>query len=330
MNYKSFIKTGLNVLGLILFKKRCPLAVSWALTYRCNGDCLYCHLSVLEKKELGTAKILSILDQLKQAGTKFIAFTGGEPLLRNDIETIIERAVSLGMNVVVNTNGRLVPEKFTAIRNISLLRISLDGPQAINDSIRGKGSFDSAIEALKISKQAGLRAQINTVISKNNAKYIPQVIDICKKLDIGVSFQPATRLVFGEKIMNPISASSKEYQAAINFLINQKLKGCRIILNSLPALKYLHYWPKKRKLNCAAGLLACRIEPDGELFACGGKPVMDLDYGIGLKEYSFDKAFRLLKKPPCDGCWCNIWLDFNLLRLLNPIVSFKIIKERLS
>ena len=175
---------------------------------------------------------------------------------------------------------------------------------------------------LKICKEQGLKADVNTVISKLNAGHIPYIVDVCSSLNVNVSFQPATEFIFGEYKKNPILPSLEQYRQAIDFLIEQKRKGCSLIVNSLPSLNYLRYWPGRKKMRCAAGVLNCRIEPDGRLYACGGKPVIDPGYGIDLKKYSFDEAFRQIKRPPCDGCWCNIWIDFNLLASFNPFTFF--------
>jgi MoaA/NifB/PqqE/SkfB family radical SAM enzyme len=329
MNYANLIKFFPYVLHAKLFKRKKPLAVSWALTYKCNSRCEYCRLSSLKKEELDTSEVLSLLDQLNLAGTRFVSFTGGEPLLREDIDEIIERAVLLGIKISVNSNGKLVSDKIGAIKKISLLRISLDGPKPINDSIRGPGSFDKAINAIETAKGIGINVEINTVISKINAGYISEVINLAEKMGVKVSFQPATHFIFRQKLPNPISPSMEEYRAAINFLIDNKKQGCDIIANTFPGLKYLYNWPQTKEIQCSAGLLSCRIEPDGTLFACGWIPILDEKDGINLRKISFARAFHLAKAPDCSGCWCDACVEFNLLTSFNPIVFLKILKEKL-
>jgi len=279
-------------------------------------------------EELELDRILSIISELNEAGTRFISFTGGEPLLREDLGEIINKATSFGIRVYVNSNGKLVPDRIDILKNASLIKISLDGPKLINDRIRGKGNFDEAIKALDLLKKTGVNVEINAVISKVNINHISEIINIAKGLNVGVSFQPATLSVFGEDIKNPISATAEEYRDVIKFLIDQKEGGSQTILNSLTSLKHLHSWPALKKLPCAAGLLSCRIEPDGKLFACGWKPVIDEKNGLDLKKYSLNRAFEMIEAPECNGCWASAVVEFNLLMSFNPNACFNFLKEK--
>ena len=90
MQSKKIISLTGAVLQAKILRRRIPFAVSWALTYRCNAKCLYCRIQDIDLKELGIKEILSILDELAAMGTRWISFTGGEPLLRDDIGEIID------------------------------------------------------------------------------------------------------------------------------------------------------------------------------------------------------------------------------------------------
>src|SRR3989339_1445427 len=94
---------GLKYINAKLFNKRVPLAVSWALTYRCNHKCSYCGLWKKETQELTAGQIFAVIDELALAGTQYIGFTGGEPLIREDIGEIIKYALSKNIKVRVNS-----------------------------------------------------------------------------------------------------------------------------------------------------------------------------------------------------------------------------------
>ena len=153
MQIKQLLSAACAVLKVKIFKKSVPLALSWALTFRCNQRCKYCGIWQNECEELGTKDILSSLKQFKRLGTKWISFTGGEPLLREDIGKIIKQAKENGMYVSISSNGRLVPEKINQLIGIDRIKLSLDGPPQLNDQIRGEGSFQAVEEAIKVCKK---------------------------------------------------------------------------------------------------------------------------------------------------------------------------------
>jgi MoaA/NifB/PqqE/SkfB family radical SAM enzyme len=85
-----------------------PINAYLAVTHRCQCRCPHCYSSVQDlsiHRELSTMEILSVLDQLKAMGTLQVAFTGGEPLLRQDIFELIAHAHGIGLLTRINTNG---------------------------------------------------------------------------------------------------------------------------------------------------------------------------------------------------------------------------------
>jgi len=80
------------------FDKKIPLMVTLEVTKRCVNNCIHCYLpethqGKIQKKELTFSEIERTLDELKDIGTVFLNITGGEPVLRKDIEKIIKKAV---------------------------------------------------------------------------------------------------------------------------------------------------------------------------------------------------------------------------------------------
>ena len=89
-------------------EQKIPSRVMFELTYRCNFRCLHCYLSPDKKKELNTKEVFLVLDQLKDAGTFHIGFTGGEPFLRRDLFQILDHAKKCGFRISLLTNGFLI------------------------------------------------------------------------------------------------------------------------------------------------------------------------------------------------------------------------------
>ena len=88
-----------------------PITVVWNFTNRCNLNCLHCHQDsspVLCNKELSTSQAFKVVDNMSDAGVAIIAFSGGEPLMRNDIYDVIKRANDSGILCTVASNGTLL------------------------------------------------------------------------------------------------------------------------------------------------------------------------------------------------------------------------------
>jgi len=84
-----------------------PHEIKFELTYKCDKKCSFCFNQNVEKttRELEAQQVISLLNKIQREGIKRIRFTGGEPLLRNDITEIINYAKNVGLIVKINTNG---------------------------------------------------------------------------------------------------------------------------------------------------------------------------------------------------------------------------------
>ncbi|HBZ56715.1 MAG TPA: 12,18-didecarboxysiroheme deacetylase, partial [Syntrophobacteraceae bacterium] len=124
--------------------------VVWNITRRCNLKCVHCYAHALGEDaaapdEMTTAEGKTLLDDLAQYGAPVVLFSGGEPLVRQDLPELAAYAVSKGMRAVISTNGTLIrPAVAQDLKKIGLsyVGISLDGLEAVNDRFRGvKGAF---------------------------------------------------------------------------------------------------------------------------------------------------------------------------------------------
>lgn len=293
-----------------LFRKKIPLMISWALTYRCNRRCIYCGIWKLNRQELGTSQVISMIDKFTLSGTQCISFTGGEPLMREDIGEIVNYASRKGLFIKINSNGSMIPQRIPAFRNLNSLSLSFDGPKEIQDYIRGKGSYEEVMEAVKAAKEYGVNVSFLTVLSKINLNYIDFILDTAKKLQVAVFFQPAVSLLLGSKEDNPISCPVNAYVPVIHKLIVNKKINRHYILNSIKGLFHLRCWPNLRFLPCAAGKVSFRVEPDGGIYSC-----YKLIHKIKALDYkdSFKKACHDLPDIFCNDCWCATQVEINYL-----------------
>jgi len=319
------IKKKIVPMAAAFVKSRCvgistPLAVGWAITNRCNKRCAYCALWEKDEDELSTSQVLSIIDTLSDMGTGMISFTGGEPLLREDIGKIIGYIHDKGIKVKLNSNGALVKEKIKDLNRLDLLTLSLDGPEEVHDAIRGKGSYREVMEAVKEARKNNIRVNFAAVLTKLNLECVDFILKEAARIGGTALFQPASSTLLGSGFSDPVAPLVDGYRAAIKGLIDKKRGGIKNIASSVSALKHLYNWPDPTPILCAGGALSCRIEPNGDVVYCSRadmpiKPMNCIRDG-------FRKAFRRLKPITCDKCWCAPRVDLNLIFKGDPQAVF--------
>lgn len=170
------------------------MAASIRLTKRCNLACIHCYANSQrgskDPDELTTEEIFNIIDQLAELSTNEIFFTGGEPLMRRDIVDILRYAFDSGIRVLISTNGMAITEHFLQkVQDIDfkLFQVSLDGPKMVHDSIRGRGSFERAIRAIRLaSSYIKENVCVATVLSSINAHCIDESIELAYEAGAGV------------------------------------------------------------------------------------------------------------------------------------------------
>lgn len=311
MKFKNKISSAYNILLCSLFDLRKPVAVRWQLTNRCTARCSYCNLWKIKSSELSKEKIVSIIDEISKMGTQRISFSGGEPLLRKDIGAILDYCKKKGISTSMNSNGDLVKKRIDDIESLDLLKLSLDGPRKIHDKTRGKGSFDRVMDAARVAKKQGIRFTFATTITKHNINHLKHILDIARKYNTVVAFQPLKPLYKGIKDIKPIAPNIDDYHNAIGMLIREKRKGNKNIRNSLMALKHIYNWPRYKSLRCTAGKIFCMINVNGDVMPCDR---ISYDSNIpNINDMSFKSAFRKMPKVKCSGCGFCGALELNYL-----------------
>lgn len=317
MEFKTQLAIAKTVIMARMFKKRCPLLVSWALTYRCNLKCQYCGYDGQGYKELSTSEAFQMADQLAHLGARYIIFSGGEILLRDDFYRIADYCRSRGMYLSLNSNGILLKDRIHALSSVSEVKISLDGPPGVHDRIRGHaGVYDKVLEALDACLAAGVKTTINTVLSQFNLATYTHVLEIAERFNVGVFFQPATQTLLGSSEFNSIAPPVREYRAVIEDLIKRKKAGNKYILNTIAGLRHVSYWPRPRKIACQVKYLHCYIEPDAKIFMCDRHPSYK-KFLISARD-DVKSAFANLDLQSCESCWCTSMVDCNLAFNFRP------------
>jgi len=160
----------------------------WMLTRRCNYRCRGCDIwSDQEGIELSTEKIKLGLDILRDLGVLEIVFSGGNPLIRNDIEEILDYA-SKNFITTVYDNGSMAAKKIESLRNVDLVAISIDTlDERKNDYLRGvPGAWRTAIHAIEALKKEGIPVGVSPTISQQNLHNIIDFTRYFISLDVPV------------------------------------------------------------------------------------------------------------------------------------------------
>ncbi len=159
--------------------------VVYNCTSRCNLRCLHCYSSsgaCHGDSELSTRQARSFLALLPQVGCPVVLFSGGEPLLREDLFELLGEAKGLGLRTVLSTNGTLIDARAAerlAEAAVSYVGISIDGREEFHDKFRQKkGCFAAAMRGIESCRQAGLRTGLRFTITAENAEQIEAAFDI--------------------------------------------------------------------------------------------------------------------------------------------------------
>ena len=165
-------------------KQRHPVVV-WNATKRCNLYCRHCYASADREPadgELTTAEARGMLDELAEYGVPVVLFSGGEPLLREDLPELVGYAADRGLRPVLSTNGTLLTrERAARLRDAGLAYagVSVDGLPERNDAFRGrKGAFEAAVEGIEASLDAGLKTGLRYTVTAANVADLPGVVDL--------------------------------------------------------------------------------------------------------------------------------------------------------
>ncbi|MBX0296491.1 TIGR04347 family pseudo-SAM/SPASM protein [Haloarcula nitratireducens] len=171
-------------------KQRRPVVV-WNVTKQCNLYCTHCYASADTETapgELSTGEGKALLDDLADYGAPVVLFSGGEPLVRDDLTELVAHAAERGLRPVLSTNGTLLTrERAAALRDAGLryAGVSVDGLPERNDAFRGKeGAFDAAVRGIERCLDAGLKTGLRYTITDHNAADLEGVVDLLT--DVGL------------------------------------------------------------------------------------------------------------------------------------------------
>ncbi|GAA1151415.1 mycofactocin radical SAM maturase [Nocardioides aquiterrae] len=252
-----------------------PICLTWELTYACNLECAHCLSSSgrRDPRELTTEQCEAVIDELQRMQVFYVNIGGGEPTIRPDFWHLLEYAVDHQVGVKFSTNGvRITPERAAFLAGPRCggyvdVQVSLDGATAeVNDFVRGPGSFDTAIAALRNLRDAGFTdAKISVVCTRQNIGQLDQFAALADEYGATLRLtrlRPSGRGADVWDELHPLPEQQRELYDWLlargeNVLTGDSFFHLAGFGDSLPGLNL-----------CGAGRVVCLIDPVGDVYAC--------------------------------------------------------------
>ena len=160
-----------------------------SLTDRCNFDCVYCHNEGLGDTrgpmapadgEMSTDDVVRFLEVAAEFDVDSVKFTGGEPMLREDLEEIVRRTPD-GMETSLTTNGTFLPGRAAELADAGLERVNVSqdalSPEAFKQVTKST-AYDDVMAGVDAALKAGLDpVKLNMVVFERTAGYVPEMVD---------------------------------------------------------------------------------------------------------------------------------------------------------
>ncbi len=160
-----------------------------SLTDRCNFDCVYCHNEGLgdtrgpmepSDDEMDTDDVVRFLEVVEGYGVDSVKFTGGEPMLRQDLEEIVRRTPD-SMEVSMTTNGTFLPGRAADLKAAGLDRVNVSQDALDSDDfaeVTKSGAYEQVLEGVRAAVDAGLDpVKLNMVVFTHTAGYVEEMVD---------------------------------------------------------------------------------------------------------------------------------------------------------
>ena len=332
----SLLLEGLNLLRcyasqIVPVRPARPVSVNLIITGRCQSRCIACDVWRRPRRddELTVAEIARLAGEIAALGTRFVALSGGEPLLRPDLADIVAALAARGLRVQLTTAGvGLTPRRAAELRAAGLSRVtfSVDAlDRQLYERIRGVDWLEPVLANLRslVAAPRGLAVETNSVLMRANAGSFMGLLEGLAGLGVArVSFSPA---IAGS---NPLLDAPKPDLLgldpdAVRRLVHDlgalaerepRLAASRAFVTAMAA--YLGA-PTRPAVRCLAGDLTLDVYEDGSVRHCGGLPAFgnvrtatlgDLWYGAGAARSRADaRAGR------CAACHLSCKIEPSLL-----------------
>jgi MoaA/NifB/PqqE/SkfB family radical SAM enzyme len=282
-----------------LTARRMPILVHFEVTLRCNARCGFCDYW---KTDPGAraSELKSFADAAQYFNPMVVTFTGGEPLLRRDLEELVSavsRAIRLKYITLITHGGMLSPERGKALwdAGVNQFNISLDYLDGRHDTARGIPGLTAKILATVTAMRAnGIDSiRFNTVIKDDNLDQLFPIVERAAALGCGVNFSVYTDSKNGNRDHLVASSHQRDLDDAVHQLLEFKRRRRGVITNSDYYLEQIpRYVRGEMKEPCQSGIRTIHVNPTGHVKRCPDFPT-DFHW----------RDFRQYQPISCNACY---------------------------
>lgn len=265
-----------NIARMALTKK-IPLSVHFDLTNRCNELCIHCYRVVeAARPELTTDEVRAILDQLAEAGTLYLTFSGGDVLLRRDLFDILGHAKHRRFDVRLKTNGLLLTDQIAGrLHDLGIAQVDISlysADPTAHDAVTGiESSFERTLSAAVLLKTAGIRVLLTCPLMQQTAEGFDAILRLAQEKGLTIAFDPTiSPKNNGDRLPISLRLSAMQYRkllqhpyfqpdpsASTEICLPQDAEGTDSLSNLL----------------CGASHAGCYISPYGDVYPCVQMPI---------------------------------------------------------
>ncbi len=246
-----------------------PICLTWQITDRCNLRCVHCLAASTDKKpgELDMSQIKLFLDDLAEMRVFYINVGGGEPLLHPHFFDIADYAGEKGVYIQFSTNGTLIDGTIAAevAKRGLRVQVSLDGwEQAVNDPIRGVGTFHKVVRAIELLRKKNIRVSVNCVVTKSAVPGLDELYRLAASFDARLRLSRLRPSGRAGECWRDLAPSREQYFQLFQWLKRHPDVTTGDSFFFLSALGE----PLPGLSQCGAGKLTCSVDSHGFVYPC--------------------------------------------------------------
>lgn len=290
-------------LDAVIHRRRVPFSTYFAVTDACPYACPHCSYGRHIGGTLSTPNALEVIRQIQSAGTVTIGFTGGEPLVREDIVELVKAvgggAASVIFSTGYNLTAALAGQLCAAGLDCMTLGIESDSAEE-HDGVRGvKGSFDTTVSAIATSLEAGLYTAISTVGTREKFRNgtLERLAELAASYGVHEFriLEPVPTGRYADQTAAILTAEESAQLAAFHRRWNRRGNG--------PAIACFAHLESDAMFGCGAGFHHLFIDAVGNVCPCDLTP---LAFGNVLQEPLSDIWRRMAEWFELPRCGCLV------------------------
>jgi radical SAM protein with 4Fe4S-binding SPASM domain len=285
---------------------------------RCNLRCIHCYARATDQEApdiLSTAEARAMIDSAADFGCPVMLFSGGEPLMREDVFELMRHAASRNMRTTLSTNGTLITREMA--RELKTCRmgyvgISLDGLEDTHDKFRRhKGCFKEALNGLENCKAEGLRTGLRITLTRHNYRDVPAILDLL--VERGIQRACFYHLVYtgrGSELIEE-DLDHDQTRETMDIIIEKTLeihaRGLNkevLTVDNHADGPYLWLWTRKHRLELADRVFKMiglnRAQSTGQGISC-----VSWNGDVSPDQFWRDKVLGNVRKNTFEQIWMN-------------------------